>query len=120
MSQVESAHNLLLVKLCNETHKTIIKIAAVLWGIWFVRNKKIMEHKVLAPAAIMECSMKQKPEWREVQEKQMLKILGMDLTKITVLINGQHHVEGTLKLNVDVSVVSGADFFSVGMVLNDW
>lgn len=52
--QVESAPLWLLERLSCESHEVIIKIASVLWAVWFARNKKIWDVKVMTPSVAME------------------------------------------------------------------
>lgn len=49
MSLVESAPMWLLQRLSCEPHEVIIRIALVIWTIWFARNKKIREDKIMTP-----------------------------------------------------------------------
>lgn len=45
MLEIYSASDWLLSKLETENHENLIKVASVLWGIWFVWNNKIWEVK---------------------------------------------------------------------------
>ena len=50
MWETENACDWLLEKLSNESEERLIKIAVVLYGVWFARNKKIFEERALTPA----------------------------------------------------------------------
>lgn len=66
---VENASEWLLDRLSNENTETLIKIAAVLWCIWFTRNKNIFEGKNMTPTVTMACGMKHIMDWRAVNKK---------------------------------------------------
>lgn len=64
MREVDSFPYRLLNKIGEEPHYTILKIATVLWGIWFVRNKKLWENKSITPDVIVDLSLKQVLDWQ--------------------------------------------------------
>lgn len=119
MSLVDSAPVWLLERLSSEAHEVIIKIASVIGAIWFARNKKIWEGKVMTPEIAMEWSNKQIKEWREVQQKK-LKVNSSQASHVTEI---RHRWKapptGILKMNVDASVFEGSPSFSLGLVLRD-
>lgn len=61
----------LLDKLCNETTNNLIKIATVLWGMWFAINKRIFEEKNMTPTFRMTRISKHIAEWRTVNKKRI-------------------------------------------------
>lgn len=119
MWEVESAPVWLLHKLCTETSENLIKIATVLWGIWWARNKRVWENKEITPDVAIDWSSKQVLDWREMQKrrsqahKQSLQPTVKPGTKwVPPPLD-------TYKINVDASVFEDQDYFSVGMVLRD-
>ncbi|XP_074322704.1 uncharacterized protein LOC141659679 [Apium graveolens] len=65
MREAEYGSNLLLEKLYTESDDMLIIITKVSFGIWFARNKKVWEEKMLEPNVIMEMSSRQVNEWHE-------------------------------------------------------
>lgn len=66
MWEVESAPKWLLNKLFTETNENLIKIAMVLWGVWWTRNKCVWESKSVTPEIAIAWSSKQIKDWREM------------------------------------------------------
>lgn len=119
MSRVESAPNWLLNRLCNESNENIIKIATVLWGVWFARNKRVWDHKRLTPAITVELSKNQISEWQQAMQMKQVGESGSPTTGVSSDTHWEAPNPGWCKPNVDASVFSGAESFSVGMVLRD-
>ncbi|KAL8132750.1 hypothetical protein AgCh_008290 [Apium graveolens] len=69
MREVECAAEWLVNKLNSKESDKLITITKVLSGIWFARNKKIWEEKVLEASMVMEMSSKQIDAWQEVNSK---------------------------------------------------
>lgn len=69
MREVESAPEWLLNKLSIESTDTLVKIATVLWGVWWARNKKVWEGQSMSPNIAMSWSSSQIADWRNVQNK---------------------------------------------------
>ncbi|KAL1830932.1 hypothetical protein ACET3Z_000583 [Daucus carota] len=76
MWETENACDWLHEKLSNESEERLIKIAVVLYGVWFARNKKIFEEKALTPAGVMSWSRKQVEEWREANKNSSIIFVG--------------------------------------------
>lgn len=119
MRDVEYVSEWLLNKLSNDTAENLGRISAVLWGVWFARNKRIFENKNMSPAVTMNWSMTQIKEWRDANNKRK----SVDLNQRGVM---QHQERkwvkpepGYRKLNVDTAVKEGQNSFSVGLVLRD-
>lgn len=53
MREVESAPEWFLHKLSTESSDNLIKIATVIWGVWWARNKRVWEGKTMTPAIAM-------------------------------------------------------------------
>ena len=53
-SMVEFAPEWLLHKLNTATAEELMKICVVLWGIWYWRNKKVWDDKMVTPAFAMD------------------------------------------------------------------
>ncbi|XP_074328182.1 uncharacterized protein LOC141666094 [Apium graveolens] len=96
----------------------LVKMAAMLWGIWYARNKCIFEGKVMTPAVVKAWCLKQVDEWQAVNIKSAHAQNTGDVAG-----NGNQRWkrprEGHLKVNVDAAVTEGQGFFSVGMVLRE-
>lgn len=59
----------LLEKLGTKSEGKLVKVVKILWGIWFARNRKIWEEKVVTPEIAMDISMKMVTEWAAAQTK---------------------------------------------------
>lgn len=119
ISTVENAQEWFLQVFSTEKDEYLINLATVMWGIWWTRNKKVWEGKVISPSMAMDWSRKQVSEWREANKKK-------NKCLYNVQEKGEQHVknwkapeEGTIKLNVNASVFNNADFFLIGMVIRD-
>lgn len=120
MTHNEYASDWLNSKLALDNQENLTKIAMVLWGIWFARNKKVWEEKLLTPKLAVELSMKHIQEWREaVRHVKGPDRSGSSTGRRDHAVKWQCPVEGQLKLNVDASVFPGSTSFTVGMVLRD-
>ena len=69
MQDVESASTWLLDTINKENRETSQRIATVLSGIWFARNKKVWENKSITPSISMELSSKLVQEWEEANKR---------------------------------------------------
>ncbi|KAL8095122.1 hypothetical protein AgCh_036543 [Apium graveolens] len=68
-SIIEHAHEWLLTKISAESAEIIAKICVILWGVWFWRNKRLWEGKVVTPAYAMESSLKMYSEWHNTKQE---------------------------------------------------
>ncbi|KAK1396329.1 hypothetical protein POM88_006192 [Heracleum sosnowskyi] len=50
-----------------------------LWGIWFARNHKVWEGKIINPSTVVEISMKQKHDWQEAMKSKQLKTAALSM-----------------------------------------
>lgn len=64
MQLVEWAPGWLMDRISNEDEGQVIKIAEVLWCIWFTRNKKIWEGQNIPSKIAMEISAKMVRDWQ--------------------------------------------------------
>lgn len=95
------------------------KIGTVLWGIWFSRNKKIWDEKIITPNVTLKISSKMVVEWQEAnRRKHLLKIAaGQALDHKDV--RWKPPESGHLKVNVNASVYTENTSFSLGMLVRD-
>ncbi|XP_074352125.1 uncharacterized protein LOC141691290 [Apium graveolens] len=101
---VEYVSEWLINKLSNDTAENLGRISAVLWRVWFSRNKRIFENKNMSPAITMNWSMTQIKEWRYANNKR--KAIGLNQRGVM-----QHQERkwvkpelGYRKLNVDAAI----------------
>lgn len=85
ISDVEYVSEWLLNKLSTDTAENLGRISAVLWGVWFARNKRIFENKNMSPAVTMNWSMTQIKEWRDANNKWKVFSNGSGLNQSWVL-----------------------------------
>lgn len=65
MWTVENVWDWLLDKLSSESGDKLCRIAMTLWGIWFFRNKKVWEGRVVSATFAMDWSLNQLKVWQE-------------------------------------------------------
>lgn len=58
MREVDSAPEWFLNKLHTESSEILVKIATVVWGVWWARNKQVWEGKIMTPEIAMTWSSK--------------------------------------------------------------
>lgn len=68
MREVEGAPEWLLDKLNMEISDNLIKIATVIWGLWWAINQRVWEMKVISPEVVMAWNSKQVAEWKEAKK----------------------------------------------------
>lgn len=119
MMAVESAPEWLLNRLSSDTEEKLIKISAVLWGVWFAKNKHIFENKNLSPAFTVDWSMKQIKEWRLVNKKRVYSPSPLGGIVQCQKCIWERPSAGTVKMNVNAAVKEGQHQFSVGLALRD-
>lgn len=119
MSLVESAPDWLLQKLGSSHKEELILIAKVLYGIWFFRNKKVWEHKLVNGTIAMEWSAKFFHDWNVARKT------STSCANMTTAVNkpASHKWKspamGSYKLNTDAAVRLGEETYSIGLVLRD-
>lgn len=96
-----------------------IKIASVLWGLWFSRNLKVWENKMVTPQITMDWSVKHITEWQTARKTKLSRLQTNTQSAVQGSTKWVAPVEGKLKVNVDASVVAGTPSFVVGMVLRN-
>lgn len=112
---IELSHEWLLQKLATGSKEEILKIVTALWGVWFARNKRIFENKIMTPDFVMAWSRRQIVEWQEANRKSQ-----ESDTRIVENREAENMwkapIAGCLKINVDALFVKGQDFYLIGMV----
>lgn len=67
MALDENAQAWLLSKLRSASVPEVLTIARMLWGIWFFRNKRVWENRVVTTALAMDWSAKSIVDWRDAK-----------------------------------------------------
>lgn len=70
----EYASSWLLNEIQSVNSSQAVVITRVLWEVWFFRNKKVWENKVVTSAVAMEWSAKVISEWRDARNKHVTPI----------------------------------------------
>ena len=70
----------------------------------------------MTPEGVVSWSLKQISEWRAAQKKRSTHASGAIVVSAQQDRSWSPPALGTLKINVDASVISGNKFFSIGMV----
>ena len=86
---------------------------------WFWRNKKLWEGKVVTPAYAMDSSFKMYSEWLEAKKKHVFSPPQRRLEVQMTESKWRIPEPGAYKVNVDASVFPNAPTFSVGMIMRD-
>lgn len=119
MSMETSASSWLITRLGLSSSDEVQSIARVLWGIWFFRNKRVWENKVVTATVAMAWSAKNIFDWKEVKERRIKQGVVDANHVMQVPAKWKKPDLGVLKLNVDAAVKLGDQSFSVGLVLRD-
>ncbi|XP_074342424.1 uncharacterized protein LOC141679974 [Apium graveolens] len=119
MSDVEYASSWLLDVINKENADNIQKMAIVLSGIWFSRNKKNWEGKIISPAITINLSSRQVHDWQEANRWRYPGLVyAVDPSKENQVV-WRPPLQGQYKLNVDASLYKGEGMFTLGMVLRN-
>lgn len=119
MCDTDDAFDWLLQFLSSSSEEDIITIATGLWGIWYARNMRVWENKLLSPALTIEWSRKQIIDCREARRKQQTSQNNAAGSGRGTLLGWTTPALGEFKLNVDASIKKEKSFFSIGMVICD-
>lgn len=119
MQMVEDVTEWLLQKISIASSEETEVLAKVLWGIWFFRNKKVWDDKVVTNVVAMDWSTKSIVDWKLAkQNKSQFQALSAG-----VIARSSHKWkppdEGCFKLNVDAAIKLGTYTFTIGLVLRD-
>lgn len=119
MSQVEDAWAWLLQKINSASTEEVVRIAKVLQGVWFFRNKKFWEQKTVSYVVGMDWSNKFFTDWNSATSRRNNR-QNSD-TKISPQLPQKWKPPDfeCMKLNVDASVRVGASDFSIGLIIRD-
>ncbi|KAL8093239.1 hypothetical protein AgCh_035216 [Apium graveolens] len=119
MGEVEDATIWLLEQLATENNDKLVKVVMTLWAIWFFRNKKVWDNKIVTPDFAVNWSLKQLQEWKIAVSK----VIDSSERPTTVTrregTKWTHLEQGKLKVNVDASIEQGSSCYSIGMILRD-
>lgn len=116
---MEDAPEWLLEKMSTENVEKLCNIAVILWGIWFFRNKKVWENRVVSSKFVVDWSLKQITDWRIANDKVLQSRSIGKSSRRTENTKWVAPEEGSLNLNVDASLTQGVSSFTVGCVLRD-
>lgn len=119
LNNVEDVSAWMLNMLCSESHDNIVKIVTVLWAIWFARNNKVWEDKLLTSDGVMAWSSRQVKEWQEANKKRQGNRVRSSTAANFTDRKWKPPSRDELKINVDASVFTGDQCFKVGMVLRN-
>ncbi|XP_074351779.1 uncharacterized protein LOC141690922 [Apium graveolens] len=119
MSSVEDVSEWLVHQINHANSTEVTRIARVLWGIWFFRNKKVWENKSVNHNVAMDWSSNSLLEWRNAKKKRSaMQVVSIPRTE-HVIQKWLPPPTGSVKLNVDASISVGANDFSTGMLIRD-
>ena len=94
MSTVTFTQDWLLHKLEVASIEELNIICGVLWGIWFLRNKRVWESKVVNPTMTMQGSFNAIEEWRKVRQ------VGSSKRSTQMLQQQQEVTSGSVQMKV--------------------
>ena len=119
LSMEMSAPLWLLTKIETGPSEEILKIARVLWGVWFFCNKKIWENQIVTAEIAMAWSTKSIEDWKEAVGKPANQGVITSQRSSQVPVKWSKPELGAMKLHVDAVVTLGAPAFFIGLVLRD-
>lgn len=114
----EYIHEWLLNMLAIAPEVVLIKIASVLWGIWFARNKRIFEGRIMSAACAVHWSYMQVKEWQAANQRNNV-ASSNDEQCTRSDQKWKPPAVDQLKINVDASVIEGQNSYAVGIVLRN-
>ncbi|XP_074356116.1 uncharacterized protein LOC141695803 [Apium graveolens] len=117
--EVEHAPDWILNKICEGSRDEVVRIARVLWGIWFVRNKKVWENKAVTPGTAMDMSAKLFLDWKHAVSIRKVTQTNVNSSVVVPQMSWSPPEIGCFKLNTDASFRSDSASFSIGLVLRD-
>lgn len=94
-------------------------ILEMLWGIWFAKNQNLWDVKILSPAIAMSWSSKQVTKWYEAKKNKKNRGSQVCNQGATHQKDWSSPAKGAIKVNMDASIYSGAEFYFVGMETRD-
>lgn len=120
MSREEYAPSWLLSKLQTDTQENLVSIAAVLWGIWYARNRRVWDEKEVPPKLAVQGRLKKINEWenavKRVKEMSQNRNQGSNAASTD---RWKRPEEGSLKAHVDASVFPGSNSYTIAIVIRD-
>ena len=97
-SEMHEANVWLLEKLETAPQSEILKVCTVLYGIWYWRNKKVWEDKVVPGRVAMDCSIKMLQDWKKAKPEVRQWRQVTTLTQHATYGNGRLQSMGNIKL----------------------
>ena len=119
MMAVESAPEWLLNRVYEGTMQEVCKVASVLWGIWYGRNKRVWDDKLISPAIATDWSMRAVKEWQQAQKNRPDQVNSRESTVLKKSVSWRPPDARSMKINVDASLSKESDSYAVGMVIRD-
>ncbi|XP_063946052.1 uncharacterized protein LOC135151500 [Daucus carota subsp. sativus] len=119
MQNVEYASSWLLDMFSTEDAEVLQKMAIVLSGIWFSRNRKVWEGKIITPAVAIDLSGKQVRDWQEANSRRHSDNDHSAASNVVSRVVWQPPPPGHFKLNVDAALHKGEGQFALGLILRN-
>lgn len=118
LSEGQSGSDWLLSMLTHCTKEALLKVVAVLWGIWFFRNKKVWEDKTVTARLVVTWGRTKISEWSQAKKLVQNEKVG-NAVKSNQVHKWKKPEAGSFKLNVDAAVPLDEQNFSIGMLIRD-
>lgn len=119
MDDVKHASSWLLDMFSKEDAEVLQKMAIVLSGIWFSRNRKVWEGKIITLAVTFDLSSKQVQDWQEANCRRQSDNNHSAASNVVSQIVWQPPPLGQFKLNVDAALHKGGGHFALGLILGN-
>ncbi|KAK1356381.1 hypothetical protein POM88_049637 [Heracleum sosnowskyi] len=69
VSEDQTVSSWMLNMLTNGTMEVLVKVVAILWGIWFFRNKKVWEDRMVTSQMVVNWGKTRIPEWNQAKKQ---------------------------------------------------
>lgn len=117
--EIESLPSWVLDQLSTETEVRLQMLAKIMWSIWYARNRRVWEEKVIPVTTAIWVGFKMLTEWQDAQQRYQAITPRSNVAETRKEAKWVPPDPGWYKVNVDASVYGSADSFKVGMVLRD-
>lgn len=93
-------------------------MVAILWGIWFFKNKRVWEDKTVTAHVVVKWGKSRIAEWSQAKKHVQQQGSGKS-AKPNQVHKWKKPAPGAFKINVDVAIPNNDHHFFIGMLIRD-